>query len=209
MANASETLNRLVIGFECHTSWEQMTGDGVRRFCGECECKVFDFAQMSPTQIRAHLQASRGKLCARLTRQDGRLVTAGEPQLPPPAPQSVPRYIPALAVGMVAVCLGAGGGLARAAEPAAAASAIGSPVGPAAPKLAPARQEAAASGATLRGRVTTGGLPLAGVTIVVRNRLDGEERSALTGEDGVFLALLAHRGEGSLTLRTFYRTLSA
>ncbi len=76
MAHSSETLNRLVIRSECRTTWEQMTGDGVRRFCAECEREVFDFAQMSPTRIRAHLQASRGQLCARLTRQDGRLVTA-------------------------------------------------------------------------------------------------------------------------------------
>lgn len=194
MANSSETLNRLVIGSECRTTWEQMTGDGVRRFCAECEREVFDFAQMSPTQIRAHLQASRGQLCARLTRQDGRLVTAREPALPPPAPPFGPRYVPALTAGLVAACLGAGAGMARAAEPApsaaaAAASAIDSPAVQAAPEPAPARQETAASGAIagrLRGRVTAGGRPLEGVTVVARSRLDGEESSALTGADGAF-----------------------
>ena len=190
MAHSSETLNRLVIRSECSATWEQMTGDGVRRFCAECEREVFDFAQMSPTRIRAHLQASRGQLCARLTRQDGRLVTAREPALPPPAPPFVPRYVPALTAGLVAACLGAGAGMARAAEPAVSAavtSAIDSSDGQAAP--APARQETAASGAIaarLSGRVTAGGQPLEGVTVVVRNRLDGEESSALTEADGAF-----------------------
>lgn len=201
MANPSETLNRLVIRSECRTPWEQMTGDDVRRFCEECEREVFDFARLSPTQIRAHLQASRGRLCARLTRQDGRLVMAREPELPPPAPPLLPRYGPALTAGLVAACLGgAGAGMARAAEPAASAvsapvtSAVDSPAGQAAPEPAPARQETArqetaASGAIagrLHGSVTAGDRPLEGVTVVARNRLDGEESSALTGADGAF-----------------------
>src|SRR5579864_647772 len=35
MPNRSEKLNALVIGFECRTSWDEMKGDGPRRFCAE------------------------------------------------------------------------------------------------------------------------------------------------------------------------------
>ena len=78
MPNRSDKLNALVIGFECRTSWDEMKEDGHRRFCAECRREVFDLERMTPEQIHGHLQASRGKLCGRLTRRDGRLAMARE-----------------------------------------------------------------------------------------------------------------------------------
>src|SRR5260370_16483277 len=90
MANLSGRLDQLVIGFKCGTSWERMTGDGVRRFCDECRREVFDFRQMLPTEIRDHLQASPGNLCARLPRQGGRPLPATQGRLPAPPPPFAP-----------------------------------------------------------------------------------------------------------------------
>jgi hypothetical protein len=189
MANLNGRLDQLVIGFQCGTSWEHMTGDGVRRFCDECRRDVFDFARMRPAEIRDHLQASRGMLCARLTRQGGRLVTAPEVERAEPAPPCAPRHVPALTAGLFAVCLSAG--VAQAGEPAVGTGTAGSPAWqaehePAAPEPAPARQATSTEGTTLRGRVTAEGRPLDGVVIVVRNLLDGQESSVITAADGAF-----------------------
>src|SRR5262249_24268224 len=127
MANRSERLNRLVIGFKCSTTWEQMKGDGARRFCAECRCEVLDFAQLLPAEIHAHTQARGGKLGARLTRRRGQLVRAREPDEPfAPVTIGPPRRFPAIAAGLVTAWLGAGAGsdAAQTGEPAAEAAAV-------------------------------------------------------------------------------------
>jgi len=211
MANRSDRLDRLVIGFECRTSWERMSGDGPRRFCDECRREVFDFEQMLPAEIHARLQASRGALCARLTRRDGHLVSARELELSEPATSRAPRLVPTIAAGLVSAWLstgtGAVAGAAQTASSAVGVAAVGYPAGQAAAgqaptgqadagqhpaeqdgrEQAPARRARPAAGATLRGRVVAEGMTLPGVAIVARNTLDGRESMAQTGADGTFV----------------------
>lgn len=211
MANRSDRLDRLVIGFECRTSWERMSGDGPRRFCDECRREVFDFEQMLPAEVHARLQASRGALCARLTRRDGHLVSARELELSEPATSWAPRLVPTIAAGLVSAWLstgtGAVAGAAQTASSAVGVAAVGYPAGQAdagqAPtgqadagqdpagqagrEQAPARRARLAAGATLRGRVVAEGMTLPGVDIVARNTLDGRESMAQTGADGAFV----------------------
>ncbi|HXM71041.1 MAG TPA: hypothetical protein VN970_07890, partial [Thermoanaerobaculia bacterium] len=100
MANRSEKLNGLVIGFECSTSWEGMKADGPRRFCAECRRQVFDLERMTPEEICGHLQASRGKLCGRLTRRDGRLAMAREMEPLESSRPWAPRRASTIAAGL-------------------------------------------------------------------------------------------------------------
>lgn len=66
----------------CTASWEEMTGDEQKRHCLQCDKTVFDFSQMSLSQIEAVVSAKHGQLCARITRRnDGSMVTF-EPPLP-------------------------------------------------------------------------------------------------------------------------------
>src|SRR6185436_5715831 len=74
MTSRRERLHRLRTGFQCHASWEEMAGDERRRHCAACRRDVLDVAQLSPREIAAHLQASRGDLCGRVTRRGDRLV---------------------------------------------------------------------------------------------------------------------------------------
>lgn len=74
-------LDRMRTSYECPESWDGMEGDDRCRFCSGCQREVFDFAQMSPREIRGRLEAGRGKLCARLTRDGGGLVMLA-PALP-------------------------------------------------------------------------------------------------------------------------------
>jgi Carboxypeptidase regulatory-like domain len=187
MTNRSEKLDGLTIGFECSTPWEEMEemkADGPRRFCAECRCEVFDLERMTPEEIFGHLQASRGKLCGRLTRRDGRLVTAREPEPLEPSRPWTPRRASTIAAGLVAAWLSASP--AEAQTGAAAAGVVESGEGAARREQAPARRPASTPRAALRGRVTAGGRPVADVAIVARNVLDGRESTASTGADGTF-----------------------
>jgi hypothetical protein len=187
MTTRSERLNRLVVRDPCATSWDAMDGEGARRFCSECGRHVVDFAQLDPAAIHAHLEASRGRLCARLTRRAGQLVVA------PPAPRIEPerpierRRAPALAATLVSAWLVAGArGEAAEARPAeAAARGDGSESG----EREPSRREAAApaAGAGLRGRVVVAGAdPLPGSTVIARAELDGREHVTTAHQDGSF-----------------------
>jgi len=178
------TLDRLSIGFECRSSWESMEGEGARRWCGECRKHVLDLAQLTGAEIETRLLASRGELCVRLTRRDGRLITAPEPELPLRALVAPPRRAAALAAGVVTACLGA-----LAAER--AGSAAGAPAVAAAPQhpqprpSPPDRMPAGPSG-SLRGRLSADGKPLRGAAITARNTFDGSETRTTTAADGAF-----------------------
>jgi hypothetical protein len=184
MPNRSEKLNALVIGFECRTSWEEMKGDGPRRFCAECRREVLDLERLTPEQIYGHVQASRGKLCGRLTWRDGRLAMAREMEPLESARPWAPRRASAIAAGLVAAWLSASHAEARTSETAAAVAGAGE--GAAKREPAPARRATSTPRAALRGRVTANGRPLEDVAVVARNVLDGRESTASTGTDGTF-----------------------
>src|SRR6185436_15667840 len=102
MTTRKDKLQCLQIASPCSSSWEAMHGDGRRRHCLQCDKPVYDFAQLTPREIGGVIQASRGELCARLTRDDwGRLVT-----LAPPAtadPLASRRVSPLVAAAVTAV----------------------------------------------------------------------------------------------------------
>lgn len=184
MPNRSEKLNALMIGFECRTSWNEMQGDGPRRFCAECRREVLDLERLTPEQIHGHVQASRGKLCGRLTRRDGRLAMAREMESLEPARPWAPRRASAIAAGLVAAWLSASHAEARTSETAAAVA--GAAEGAVKREPVPARRAKSTPRAALRGRVTANGRPVEDVAVVARNVLDGRESTASTASDGTF-----------------------
>src|SRR6185503_8650094 len=106
-----------------HASWEEMAGDERRRHCAACRRDVLDVAQLSPREIAAHLQASRGDLCGRATRRGDRLVMAPAIEPVAPAARGPQRRAPALAATLIGAWLAASsaGAEADAAPPAAVA----------------------------------------------------------------------------------------
>lgn len=186
MPNRSEKLNALVIGFECRTSWEEMQGDGPRRFCAECRREVLDLERLTPEQIHGHVQASRGKLCGRLTWRDGRLAMAREMEPLESARPWAPRRASAIAAGLVAAWLSASDVEARTSETAAAVAGAGEGAAKREPVPAAARRATSMPRAALRGRVSANGRPVEDVAVVARNVLDGRETTASTGSDGTF-----------------------
>lgn len=86
--------------FECSVPWETMSGEGAKRFCGQCQCHVFDLAQMEPRAVKARLEAHRGRLCARTIRENGRLKMSAAAATTEPRTRPQPERAPTLAAGV-------------------------------------------------------------------------------------------------------------
>ena len=193
MATRSEKLNRLSIASPCRTSWDNMQGDERRRYCEECGRQVHDLARLTPREIAALVEASRGQLCARITRDaQGRLVTF-DPTVPELSSAYAGRWASPVAAAVVTTFLGIGSAAAAPAAAPPAPSAVpggtapGARDGDAKPPVA-RPQRAAGDSAGLRGAITdAAGDPLAGVKVTARNTFDEREHSIVTGTDGRFV----------------------
>jgi len=166
-----------------------MRGDERRRHCLECGRQVHDLGQMTPREIAALIEASRGHVCARITRDGHGRIVMSDPDLPVPASTPGSWRASPVAAAVVSGLLGFGGGAeaGHAPPPAAASAAPGTPDPGAKPGVDQPHQRTAA-GAGLRGRIAdeTTGAPLPGVAVVARNTFDGREHSAATAADGEF-----------------------
>lgn len=106
MATQNLKLNQLIISSPCHADRSEMQDlGGGGQFCPSCNKAVHDFAAMTPLQIEARILASRGRLCARITRDpDGQVVTRT-----PPPPDFSSRRVSPIVVAVVTALLGLSG----------------------------------------------------------------------------------------------------
>lgn len=182
MSTRKDKLQRLQVLSPCTSSWEAMHGDGSRRHCLQCDKPVYDFAQLTPREITGVIQASQGKLCARLTRDDwGRLLTLEPPVTAAPLPY---RRMSPLATAVAAAVLGLSG--AAWTDPA-------TTISPAAEQGTGERPESdrpqrtGDAGSSLSGRLANeAGEPVPDAEIRLYNRLDRQERVRRTDADGRF-----------------------
>ena len=183
MRNRRDELDALRTGFACEMSWEQMDGEGCRRFCAACQRPVLDLAQMTPAAIRGHLQASRGDLCGRLTRSGGRLVVATAPTPAGWERERPPRRVHAVAAGLVAAWLSAAAAEAAEREPAAAVE-----TQPGADRTEPASRAAQSLVPGALGGIVADdqGGPLPGVSVLLRSSTDGREQATVTDAHGAY-----------------------
>lgn len=69
-------LDALTISTPCTASWDAMSGDDRRRFCGRCRLHVYDLSALTRREARTLLAKGEGRVCVRLHRRpDGRVVT--------------------------------------------------------------------------------------------------------------------------------------
>lgn len=129
MARRRNLSELLITRFACPVSWDDMAGGAESRFCGECRCQVFDFAQMEPRAVKARLEASGGQLCARVTRKQGRIQMLAPPSLPAAEIPRKAERATAIAAGLFGAWLGLAAAQASASppSPALAASAAAEP----------------------------------------------------------------------------------
>ncbi|MEO8277827.1 MAG: hypothetical protein ABI639_16555 [Thermoanaerobaculia bacterium] len=115
-----ERLNRLTVEKPCEASWESMEGGYRERFCTRCEKRVYDFRHLTEKEIERRIEAHRGSICARLTRNaEGDILFVGShlPGTPQenasaPLPARLRRPQPAAAMLLTAI-LGATSASAR------------------------------------------------------------------------------------------------
>ena len=181
MTTRNEKLNRLTIASPCLESWQTMSGGEHTRFCARCEKHVYDLAALEAREVEALIQATQGRLCARITRdRSGRMITR-EPAPPPfqqPAAAPLRRTSPVVAAVITAVVGLTGAGWA---EPP-----ISAPIAatPAAPDLA---HPSGSGGAVLDGQVMDDqGSPLPGATAVLHHPEEGWRLVAVTDAQGRF-----------------------
>jgi hypothetical protein len=76
MAATHLDIDAVVIESPCTVPWSSMSGDEVRRFCGQCRLHVHDVSNMTRREANELLRASNGQCCLRIWRRpDGRVIT--------------------------------------------------------------------------------------------------------------------------------------
>jgi hypothetical protein len=190
MARRRNLSDLLESRYECPVSWDDMSGGADRRFCGQCRCEVFDLARMEPRAVKARLEASRGKMCARVTREQGRLKMLAPPSPPAELPRKSERA-PALAAGLFGAWLTLAAPASAAADaPALVSFAPADPQhdGDATPSPAAAGQEAALPGGYSHNIEVTAALevPIESVTLGIVIAEDPTLRELFADSDLVF-----------------------
>ncbi len=76
MSRQQNRFDAVKVSSACSSSWDAMSGTSEKKFCSECNKHVYDFSQLSRREADAIMEASRGNLCARITRtEDGRILS--------------------------------------------------------------------------------------------------------------------------------------
>lgn len=68
MAKRATPLEVLTIPEPCPVPWDEMAGDGERRFCDRCEAVVHDLEALGPRAANELLATEAGELCVRARR---------------------------------------------------------------------------------------------------------------------------------------------
>lgn len=76
MSQQNFSVDDLRIASPCPVGWESMTGDERVRFCRQCDLHVYNISEMTGAEVRALVEKSEGRVCARLYRRaDGKVLT--------------------------------------------------------------------------------------------------------------------------------------
>lgn len=74
--NNDDIFRSLRVGTPCHMKFDELEGDGSKRWCGECRLHVYDFAQLTRGEVTDLVTTAEGRLCGRVVRrEDGTMLT--------------------------------------------------------------------------------------------------------------------------------------
>ena len=80
MSKNDSPLDNIRVASPCPANWNAMSGDGRKRFCGECKLHVYNLSGMTRYDAENLLRLSEGRLCVRYyQRADGTILTADCP----------------------------------------------------------------------------------------------------------------------------------
>lgn len=108
----------------CPKSWNELAGNGDKRFCAQCSLHVHDASRMTRTQAVAMVRESPTRVCMRMEYD-----SAGQPMFrPEPSAttwrERVARWTAAAAAGLLAACSGSNP---TATDPSSTTGELGSP----------------------------------------------------------------------------------
>ena len=76
MTQFDNPLDNIKIASHCPAEWNEMTGDMMKRYCGECKLDVYKLSGMTRSEAENLLTNSEGRLCVRFYRRaDGTVLT--------------------------------------------------------------------------------------------------------------------------------------
>ena len=76
MRKFDNPLDNIQIASPCEANWDDMYGDGRKRFCGDCKLNVYNLSGMSRDEAEALIMNAEGRLCVRFYRRaDGSVIT--------------------------------------------------------------------------------------------------------------------------------------
>ncbi len=175
---AVDPIANLRIAEPCKASWDGMAGDERVRHCTLCSLNVYNFAEMTRDEVRDLLMRSEGRVCARLYRRaDGTVITRDCPTGLRALRRRASRIAAALITALLtlpALALGTTHKKPR-------LKTRGSKV------VLKVDRMATAQPAMLTGVVgDEAGMPIPGVTVVVRDEASKRELTAVTDVNGAF-----------------------
>ena len=108
MQKFTNPLDNIHIASPCSADWNQMFGDGRKRFCGDCKLNVYNLSDMTRSEAENFLIASEGRTCVRFyRRQDGSVLTKDCPV----GWQAIKRRVSKVATAVFSMIAGLTGGL--------------------------------------------------------------------------------------------------
>ena len=76
MPRFDNPLNNIKVASPCSADWNEMYGDGRKRFCGDCKLNVYNLSGMTRDEAEALVMNAEGRLCVRFYRRaDGSVIT--------------------------------------------------------------------------------------------------------------------------------------
>jgi hypothetical protein len=76
MQKFTNPLDNIHIASPCSADWNEMFGNGRKRFCGDCKLNVYNLSDMTRGEAEEFLAASEGRVCVRFFRRtDGTVLT--------------------------------------------------------------------------------------------------------------------------------------
>lgn len=76
MSKFDSPLSNIEIASPCPADWNEMYGDGRKRFCGDCKLNVYNLSDMTRVEAESLIINTEGRLCVRFyKRADGSVIT--------------------------------------------------------------------------------------------------------------------------------------
>lgn len=171
----NDPIDRLRIASPCTASWELMEGDERVRHCALCKLNVYNIAELTRGEVRALLERNEGRVCMRLHRRaDGTVITRDCPTGLRQLRRRASRVAAAVVAALLSVPAFAFG------RATAKVKTRGSKV------TLTVEQAATPQPAALTGLALADGVPLPGVTVVLRDEATGRAMTVVTSSDGAF-----------------------